>query len=165
MEQIIKYYTSGDKSMENFVKCIILHQSIINDISDKTPMCVQNMIKELQYYIDMTYEDAFNNTKLHIKTLSETMLKYYDIYFTYYCGQNSQTICDNVYKKIMDKTMCFQGGYGHKIWSSWRLPCHWCVKPEYYNDVKLNSYELLALKIHNQHVTITEKPASERWGN
>lgn len=151
--------------MDNYQKCITRHQSIIALIVDKTPLCVQNMINTLQSYTTKSFQDILDHNKQYVKELDDKMFIYYNVYLEYHCSKSSLQICDDVYDKIMNKEYCFQGGFGHHIYSGWRLPCHWCVKPEFYEVVKLNVYEKIALRVHGINVEIYEIPRNEIWGN
>lgn len=139
MIKFVKFFIK----MDDYTKCIERHKSIIALIADKTPLCVQNMIDTLQNY-------------QNIKRLDEEMIYYYDIYLRYHCCKNSLEICHFVYEKLTNYQNNFQGGSGHLIHSNLKLPDRWCVKPEFYEDVKLNVYEKMALKANYIDVEIDE---------
>ena len=57
---------------------------------------------------------------------------------------------------------CFQGGYGHAISvdiQNYSIPHHWCVRPEYIQEVVKST---LNLKI-NGRITIRREPDYENW--
>jgi hypothetical protein len=152
--------------MENYIKSITLHQSIVDSIYDKTSWNVHQMVKTLLRYTSNTFQDILTNANQYNNDLDVEMFKYYNIYLNYHYGQDSLTICDNVHEKLLDKNKMFQGGFGHWVYSKyWKFPCHWCIKPEYYNEIKLNEYEELALKIHHIDLIIKPNASQEIWGN
>lgn len=66
---------------------------------------------------------------------------------------------------LWEKTIrqyCFQGGYGHAITvdiSGYTIPHHWCVRPEYLNEVIEHTKNL---KIKGR-ITIRREPEYEHW--
>jgi hypothetical protein len=152
--------------MDKFTKCIELHQNILKMITDKKVKCVQDMTIIINFYSSKTYFDISNNVDFYVKELNAKMLNQYDIYLTFYTGYTSKTLCNYVYIRLKDENYCYCGGYGHHVFSRhWKFHPHWVVKPEFYDIVKLNHYEELALKIHQIDLQINEKAAEERWGN
>lgn len=79
-------------------------------------------------------------------------------------NQKSNKIVDLVLKRLTDHKFCFQGGYGYHIYGMTDI-CHWCVRPEYYQQVKIKDYEYLSLKIHQRYIDINPVAEHERWGN
>ena len=61
---------------------------------------------------------------------------------------------------------CFQGGYGHSI-SYTNAPHHWCIKPEYYNQIieQLPCEVIIAGVILNRYLEIALLPAMEKWSS
>jgi hypothetical protein len=84
-------------------------------------------------------------------------------------------VADNVFQRLDNDIYCFSGGSGHSIYSPTEIPneglknkisySHWCVRPEYYNLIKPDAVENIALKIDKRHLVISPKAKREIWGN
>jgi hypothetical protein len=152
--------------MDKYVNCIELHQSIINAIPDKSSICVQNMVNELNSYTLKPYQDIIKNGEVYIQSLNFNMLQYYDVYLSFHTGQTAKMLCDAIHKKLTNPDNCFCGGYGHHVFSRyWKFHPHWVIKPECYDQVQLTNDDKLALMIYQIDLKISDKAYYERWGN
>ena len=77
-----------------------------------------------------------------------------------------------IYKEWVNSIQpyCFQGGIGHKIQYSNTdnhiLPHHWCIKPEYYNNVvNIPNNVILSAIICDKYINISEISEKHYWCN
>ena len=75
---------------------------------------------------------------------------------------------EEIYKEWINSIQpyCFQGGIGHKIYYSGEIPHHWCIKPEYYNDIlKIPTHVILSAFVCDKYIYISEKSEKQYWQN
>jgi hypothetical protein len=75
---------------------------------------------------------------------------------------------EEIYKEWIDsiQSYCYQGGVGYKIYYSGEIPHHWCVRPEYYNDIlKIPNYVILSAFVCDKYIYISEKLEIQYWKN
>lgn len=156
--------------MSTYMNNLKKHNEIvseINNISIKTNI-ITKMEEELTKFNEIKTKELIDpeSEKNLTHSLNGQM---YDMY-NKWTMQNYQSTVDEIFTKIKfklkDEEKCFQGGKGHHIYSNPNIfPCHWCVRPEFYEEVKLKPYEMIVLKIVNHDIIINEKEEHERWGN
>lgn len=133
--------------MDNIIKfaeCYLLHKAIVINL-DKNIPCVQDMVKEIDYYGSLSIENLIY--KLYVNEFVIKMYDHYDAYFTYLYEKTLIEICDDVQERISGDC-CMQHGFGYLVHSkTWKFPQYWCVKVEKYTEVQLKDHEWLALKI------------------
>ncbi|HSW76706.1 MAG TPA: hypothetical protein VLG50_06660 [Candidatus Saccharimonadales bacterium] len=190
LSKYIKQYNTYKSSIETIdqinkenVKCIykyfLLKQfNLVNDIN-KYIILFSDFLKHYRLYYNTCWmKKKLNDYKLFdldnnqntIKQLSSClqidMMKHFNHYFKKIHHQTSHQIINNLIKRLSNTTYCFQGGYGHAVHGDiFTHKHHWCIKPEYYEQIKPLDYEYLALKLNNRYIHVSDKPKQERWGN
>jgi hypothetical protein len=116
------------------------------------------IIHELQQYI--LSSNTSTNTSKH--TSRNKIIELLETAFTEYYNQTPQNTVQTWIDNITP--YCFQGGYGYSIYYT-NAPHHWCIKPDFYNDVikLLDDKILIASLLTNSYLNIANKPATEIW--
>ena len=148
------YFTkTGYPIFKDWYKSIILLEPIYTDLEILT-----NSIDKSNWLED----DLRNNT---FKKIKNTIIKQIEISL----GKDPEIIYEEWINSI--QPYCFQGGIGHKIqYSSTNtdihMPHHWCIKPEYYNNViDIPSNVILSAIVCDKYINISEISEKQYWCN
>jgi hypothetical protein len=163
--------------IDTYLRHYYWHESIISDIEKLIgPIDMINDMKAiLSKYDVIKIPDFHLQSDNLIKLLEQELNQIYDKFMISLKGFTADVIVDNIFKRLDNDTYCFSGGFGHSIYCPTEIPneglkskisySHWCVRPEYYNLVKPDAVENIALKIDKKHLVINPMAKQERWGN
>ena len=153
IEQVFDYLQTREptsKLAKFFESIITKSQTVI------IPLVIQYMeSKYCEFELRKSVQSQF---EIEIKNFIDTQ---------YYTQKHQYDIVVD-YVKELDK-FCFQGGYGYSVSYGSHTPHHWCLKPEYYQQmgkIPEDIQEILAI-YGKDEVLIRIEPECliESWGN
>jgi hypothetical protein len=154
-------------------------EEILNNIIDTNKILPDNA--DEKHKIKYLYNDIKKTNWLDFKKRDDYFMEILDTitkYVNSIIGENPETHYANWFESIQNH--CFQGGFGHSIictppligkysckeYGSIYSPHHWCVRPEYFNQVRLIPHSvLLSALITDKHIYIAPVARVEVWGN
>ena len=142
----------------------------IENLYDKTIIDsvfnVQKMKEVLRMHGEINIDTWIEYGKELTGELDNQMMQYYEQIMLTLKGKHIEEVIDDIISRIKDSKYCFQGGTGHTVRAyHLKLPHHWVVRPEFYNIVKFDPIEKLALFIKKEQITIDEVASLQIWGN
>lgn len=148
---------------------------------DKTSIWYPTAQSVMSRYEAQTFGDLMKDPKQKRDEMMDTFEKIYDGYSIEKYGERLKKIVFWIYRRFRDERFCFQGGFGHRIldqtcyghkitsrtltYGYEHFPVHWCVKPEFYDRLKLTDDEKVILKMAGSDLCVSEIADRERWGN
>ncbi len=143
-----------DSSIDN-----IYHELVINDIFN-----ILAIKKVLQVYGQVPIDTWIEHGIKLTKELENQMMQYYEQLMFTLKGKKIDAIINGIIIRMKNNEYCFQGGFGHRVRAyayNFNFPYQWTVRPEFYDKVKLDSIEKIALRVSKQEFTIDEKPTTQ----
>lgn len=145
-----------DTGIEN-----LYHKTIIDSVFN-----VDEMKEILRTHGEIKIDTWIDYGKELTGGLDNQMTQYYDKIMLILKGKHIEEVINDVVLRIKDSKYCFQGGKGHTIHAyHLNLPHHWVVRPEFYDIVKFDPIEKLALFIKKEKIEIDEVASVQIWGN
>lgn len=119
----------------------------------------QEQLDNLTDLLHDAYKSKNNEKEI---TLKENIKYLLETNFRLYYLQSPKSIWNTWLDKITP--FCFQGGYGHSI-SYNNSPHHWCIKPEYYQEIisGIPNELYIAAVLLDMYLVIEPFPAMEKW--
>jgi hypothetical protein len=124
----------------------------------------KEMREKIKYY------GTISIAEIHIKgvellaQMNAGMSALYSAFTINYDGRMPELIVEQLVARLMDSRFCFQGGLGHNVYSpTLKFPYNWCIKPEFYQQVKPTDFENVVLTICGHRVEISEKAYTQHW--
>ena len=134
-------------------------ESVMNDAFN-----ILDMKKILSTYGELDIDTWIVYGSGLTKQLEIQMVQYYEQLMLTLKGKNIKEVIKDIEIRIKNCGYGFygeRGYYGHRVHASHVcLPYGWTIRPEFYDKVKLDSIEKLALCISKQEITIDEIPSS-----
>ena len=146
--ETLSYYLAktGFLKFKNWFKSVDLLEPIHDELDKLT-----YLVEHTSWLEDKVRKDSLTRIRTLItKHIEKTINKDPNLYF--------EDWVNSIQK------YCFQGGYGHRIQYSGVFPHHWCVKTEYYEEVKkIPDLVILCGVICDKYISLTEKPDTMYW--
>jgi hypothetical protein len=124
----------------------------------------KEMREKIKYY------GTFSIAEIHIRCagllaqMNAEMSALYSAFTIGYDGRMPAQIVEQLKARLMDSRFCFQGGLGHKVYSSTlKFPYNWCIKPEFYQQMKPTDFENVVLTIEGHRIEVSEKAYQQHW--
>lgn len=154
--------------MGDFIKRVGWHDKIIksicNLIGNKENSFTTDMISIIEKYSETKMNEILKKEKEYITSIDSELLPLYENFIMEVSGMSCAEIYRVVEKRLQSKVCCFQGGFGHCVYGI-KCGCHWMVRPEFYEVVKITPMENIVFMIMDKRVGVGETPCQAYWGN
>ncbi len=140
---------------------LAISEQLEKRLNNEVTVHLYNIIKDIENLklADINFD---NLSKFSLDFLLEI-----DEFMMIAVGMSSKSVVDEyISKKLMNEEYCSQGGYGHHIFSQQhKFPCHWCVKPEYYEICKPSVFVRISMLVDERKIEINPIAEKEKWGS